>query len=203
MISSQALGKIDNDKYLEYAGHIRSSGQHLNEIINDVLDLSKIEAGELILEPVTFAVEGALNDAINLINFRGNRDQNSISVTIDEDAREIYADLRSFRQIVINILSNADKYTPEDGEISVAVRRDPDGSKLVAVTDTGMGIHKDDLARILEPFGQARKNAKVSHDGTGLGLSLSVRLMEMHRGTLSVDSELHKGTTVTLQFPKP
>lgn len=203
MISSQALGKIDNDKYLEYAGHIRSSGQHLIEIINDVLDLSKIEAGELILEPETFAVEGALHDAINLINFRGNRDQNSISVTIDEDAREIYADLRSFRQIVINILSNADKYTSEDGEISVAVRRDPDGSKLVAVTDTGMGIHKDDLARILEPFGQARKNAEVSHDGTGLGLSLSCRLMEMHGGALSVESELHKGTTVTLRFPKP
>jgi|GEM_PF-900132 len=203
MISSQALGKIDNDKYLEYAGHIRSSGQHLIEIINDVLDLSKIEAGELVLEPETFAVEGALVDAINLINFRGNRDHNSISVTIDDDAREIYADLRSFRQIIINILSNADKYTPEDGEISVAVRRHPDGSKLVAITDTGMGIHKDDLARVLEPFGQARKNAEVSHDGTGLGLSLSSRLMELHGGTLSVESELHEGTTVTLRFPKP
>ena len=203
MISSQALGKIENEKYLEYAGHIRSSGQHLIEIINDVLDLSKIEAGELVLEPETFAVEGALLDAINLINFRGNRDQNSISVTIDDDAREIFADLRSFRQIVINILSNADKYTPEDGEISVAVRRDSDGSKLVEVTDTGTGIHKDDLARILEPFGQARKNAEVSHDGTGLGLSLSSRLMEMHSGVLSVESELHRGTTVTLRFPKP
>lgn len=203
MISSQALGKIENEKYLEYAGHIRSSGQHLIEIINDVLDLSKIEAGELILEPETFAVDGALLDAINLINFRGNRDHKSISVTIDDDAHEIYADLRSFRQIVINILSNADKYTPEDGEISVAVRRHPDGSKLVEVTDTGMGIHKDDLARILEPFGQARKNAEVSHDGTGLGLSLSSRLMEMHGGALSVESELHKGTKVTLRFPKP
>lgn len=203
MISSQALGKIENDKYLEYAGHIRSSGQHLIEIINDVLDLSKIEAGELVLEPETFAVEGALLDAINLINFRGNRDQDSISVTIDDNAREIYADLRSFRQIVINILSNADKYTPEDGEISVAVRRDSDGSKLVEVTDSGTGIHKDDLARILEPFGQARKNAEVSHDGTGLGLSLSSRLMEMHKGELLVESEFHKGTTVTLRFPRP
>lgn len=202
MISSQALGKIENKKYLEYAGHIGASGQHLIEIINDVLDLSKIEAGELVLEIETFAVEGALTDAINLINFRGNRDRNSITVTINTDAQQIYADLRSFRQILINILSNADKYTPEDGTISVTVRRDDNGDTLVSVVDNGSGIHQDDLTRILEPFGQARKNAEVSHDGTGLGLSLSNRLMELHSGELVVESELREGTTVTLRFPK-
>lgn len=202
MISSQALGKIENDKYLEYAGHIHSSGQHLISIINDVLDLSKIEAGELVLTPKTFAVEGALTDAINLINFRGRRDGSGISVIIEDDARQIYADLRSFRQILINILSNADKYTPEDGRISVAISRNQNGDILVSVADNGVGIHPDDLTRILEPFGQARKNANVSHDGTGLGLSLSNRLMEMHGGELKVESELHMGTTVTLLFPK-
>lgn len=203
MISSQALGKINNVKYLEYAGHIHSSGQHLISIINDVLDLSKIEAGELVLEPETFAVEGALTDAINLINFRGRRDQSGIMVAIEPDAQEIYADLRSFRQILINILSNADKYTPEDGTISVTIRRDENRDTLVSVVDEGSGIHQDDLARILEPFGQARKNAEISHDGTGLGLSLSNRLMELHGGELVVESELRKGTTVTLRFPKP
>lgn len=203
MISSQALGKIENKKYLEYAGHIRSSGQHLIEIINDVLDLSKIEAGELVLDPETFAVEGALTDAINLINFRSGRNDDAVKVIIDDGAQEIYADLRSFRQILINILSNADKYTPDDGMISVTVTRDTNRDTLVYVEDNGIGIHPDDLTRILEPFGQARKNAEVTHDGTGLGLSLSNRLMELHGGELSVASELHKGTTVTLRFPKP
>lgn len=202
MISSQALGKIDNEKYLEYAGHIHSSGQHLISIINDVLDLSKIEAGELVLAPEVFAVEGALTDAINLINFRGRRDGSGILVVIEDDARQVYADLRSFRQILINILSNSDKYTPEGGQISVTVRRDGNGDTQVIVADDGVGIHPDDLTRILEPFGQARKNAEVSHDGTGLGLSLSNRLMEMHGGVLMVESELKKGTTVTLRFPK-
>lgn len=203
MISSQALGKIENKKYLEYAGHIRSSGQHLIEIINDVLDLSKIEAGELVLEPETFAVEGALTDAINLINFRSGRNEDAVKVIIEDRAQEIYADLRSFRQILINILSNADKYTPDEGMISVTVTRDDNRNSLVYVEDNGIGIHPDDLTRILEPFGQARKNAEVTHDGTGLGLSLSNRLMELHGGELSVASELHKGTTVTLRFPKP
>lgn len=201
MIATQALGKIDNSKYLEYAKHIQASGQHLISIINDVLDLSKIEAGELLLEPETFKVEEALSDTINLINFRGHRNRDGISVSIADDASDLYADLRSFRQIMINILSNADKYTPEDGDISVRIWRNGGGATLVAVADTGIGIHQDDIARILEPFGQARKNAEVSHDGTGLGLSLSNRLMMMHGGSLDVESEVDKGTTVTLRFP--
>lgn len=201
MISSQALGKIENQKYVEYAGYIQRSGKHLISIINDVLDLSKIEAGEHVLEPELFRVDEALSDAINLISFRGTRSKDSISVSIDDDAVELFADIRSFRQILINILSNADKYTPEGGGISVSVHCSDVNELIVVVADEGIGIHEDDLLRILEPFGQARKNADVAHDGTGLGLSLSKRLMEMHGGTLTVESTVGEGTTVTLKFP--
>ncbi len=201
IIERAALGPVGSPKYSEYAADIHSSGSHLLEIINDILDLSKIEAGQMELRPSTFDLRDALTDCSRLISAKGTGDSGRISVDVSDDVQSLHADLRMFRQIVINVLSNADKYTPNGGTISVVARGGNGGETTIEVTDTGTGIHADDLKRVMEPFAQARRDAMLSHEGTGLGLSLAKRLVEVHGGTLAIESEVGVGTTVRLMFP--
>lgn len=200
MITGETFGKVGNQKYLEYAGYIRSSGDHLLSIINDVLDLSKVEAGKFPMEPATMPLHAALEDTVALIHFRGRRTDRMV-LDIPDDASEVYADARGFRQILINLISNADKYSPPEALISVRSRRGKDGQIVIEIEDEGIGIAPQDLEHVLEPFGQARKGAHITHEGTGLGLSLSKSLMELHGGRLEIESEPGKGTIVRLAFP--
>jgi signal transduction histidine kinase len=201
MITNQTFGDVGDPRYLEYAGYIRTSGDHLLSIVNDVLDLSKIEAGHFPIAPLIMPLHNALEDAVSLIHFRGNRNRDRIIVDIREDASTVYADPRAFRQILINLISNADKYSPFNGLITVRSRACDDGAVIIEIEDEGVGIAPQDLAQVLEPFGQARRDAHVTHEGTGLGLSLSKSLMELHGGTLEISSEPAKGTIVRLTFP--
>ena len=203
MIASETFGKLGNPKYLEYAGYIRSSGDHLLSIVNDVLDLSKIEAGKFPMSPVTMPLRAALEDSVALIHFRGRRKADRIVIDIPEDASHVHADARGFRQILINLISNADKYSAPEGLISIRSRLAAGGGILLEIEDEGKGIAPQDLEHVLEPFGQARQSAHITHEGTGLGLSLSKSLMELHGGTLEIESELGKGTIVRLTFPPP
>ncbi|MEQ9325676.1 MAG: cache domain-containing protein [Rhodospirillales bacterium] len=203
MIASETFGKLGNPKYLEYAGYIRSSGDHLLSIVNDVLDLSKIEAGKFPMSPVTMPLRAALEDSVALIHFRGRRKADRIVIDIPEDASQVHADARGFRQILINLISNADKYSAPEGLISIRSRLAAGGGILLEIEDEGKGIAPQDLEHVLEPFGQARQSAHITHEGTGLGLSLSKSLMELHGGTLEIESELGKGTIVRLTFPPP
>lgn len=201
MIKSQAFGKIGNDKYLEYAEHIQSSGEHLLSLINDVLDLSKIEAGEMVIAPRSFSLQPALEEAASLLKPLDGITQRRVVIDLAQGIDEIYADLRSFRQVLINILSNANKFSPPDAEIRIHCSRGENDALEIAIVDQGIGIPEADLGRVLEPFGQSRKNADVTHEGTGLGLSLSKQLMELHGGWLKLESDVNKGTTVRVAFP--
>jgi two-component system cell cycle sensor histidine kinase PleC len=200
MIRSEALGQIDNKRYLEYADHIHTSGKHLISIVNNILDLSKVEAGELEIELSEFPIEDAISDSVRLVSFSSARDRESIQVNIAENTAHLKADIKSFKQIIINLLANADKYSPLDGRIQVNVARPSEQQILIQICDEGIGIPEQDIKRVQEPFGQARSDAHVSHEGTGLGLSVSKSLMELHGGSLEIESTIDVGTTVSLTF---
>ncbi|MBT6096513.1 MAG: hypothetical protein HOH04_16630 [Rhodospirillaceae bacterium] len=200
LIAAETFGAHSNPKYLEYAEDIQGSGEHLIAIVNDILDLSKIEAGEIDLNRTEFELANAIEECVKL--FRYNRDVASkrIQLRLSDETPRLVADDRIFKQIMINLLSNADKYTPAGGQIVIASQLGEAGSIILKIQDTGIGIASEDIERVLEPFGQARMNASITHNGTGLGLSLSKKLMELHGGTLEIDSEPNVGTTITLVF---
>ncbi len=200
MISNEVVGPIKEQKYLEYAADIESSGKHLLSIVNDLLDLSKIEAGEYNLDISRFALERALKDAASLVAFKSGRASERIRISVSDDAAELKADVRSFRQIMINLLSNADKYSPEDSDIWIKATTLEGHSILVEISDRALGIPEHEIDHVLEPFGQARLDHEVSHEGTGLGLSLSNQLMDLHGGSLKIKSASGRGTTVSLTF---
>lgn len=197
----EVFGKHTSPKYLEYAGDIERSSSHLLGIINDILDLSKIEAGQFDLDAEDIDLTDNINECIKLVAVNGDADDPRFTVDIPPALSSIYTDSQAFRQIMINILSNADKYTPMDGKIIVSATPGDDGATVVEVTDTGSGIAEKDLERVLEPFGQARGNVNLTHQGTGLGLSISSKLMALQGGTLVIESEFGKGTRVFLTFP--
>lgn len=204
MMSDEVFGKIDNPKYVEYADDIRISAHHLLAVIGDILDLSKIEAlqGAVDIEESEFDVSAVLNEAIMILEPKIAKENQTIGAHAADSMPLLYADARLLRQIVINLLSNANKYSPDGGRVIVRAGVDDFDRISIAVEDNGMGIAQDDIPRALEPFGQVRHSSHLSHEGTGIGLPLSKRLMELHGGALSIRSELGKGTTVALVFPR-
>ena len=198
----ETFGKLGNAKYLEYLKDIERSSSHLLEIINDILDLSRIEAGEADFVPTELHLPAEIETCVRLAGLESGQKQHQLAFHIAEDALYLMTDERVFRQILINILSNAAKYTPDGGKISVHTSRDEEtGGIVVQVEDTGAGIAEEDIARVLEPFGQARSGSQITHEGTGLGLSLSSKLMQLAGGKLHIESYLGVGTRVTLSFP--
>jgi len=204
MMSDQVFGKIDNPKYVEYAEDIRISAHHLLAVIGDILDLSKIEAlqGAVDIEENEFDVSAVLDEAVMILEPKIAKENQAIAVHAQDGMPLLYADARLLRQIVINLLSNANKYSPDGGRVIVRAGIDDFERVAISVEDNGMGIAPEDIPRVLEPFGQVRHSSHLSHEGTGIGLSLSKRLMELHGGTLSINSEVGRGATVTLLFPR-
>jgi len=204
MMSDQVFGKINNPKYLEYADDIQVSAHHLLAVIGDILDLSKIEAlqGAVDIDDREIDISNVLHDSIMIVGTRVRMKDQVVELAIPPDMPRLYADGRLLRQIIINLLSNANKYTPKGGQVIVHAGVDGFERVAISIKDDGVGIAPDDIPRVLEPFGQVRHSSHLSHEGTGIGLSLSKRLMELHGGTLTVHSELGKGTTVTLVFPR-
>lgn len=197
IIAQQTFGPNARERYQAYAKDILFSGRHLLTLINDILDLSKIEAGRFELHEETFDVDDVVGRC--LVLFREKFDEKRLKVSYEGCQLAIYADERAFKQVLINLLSNAAKFTPAAGQIDIVSRAD-ETHFFLEVSDTGSGIKRKDLKRVLEPFGQA-ENAQKSSEGTGLGLSISKSLAEMHGGTLSLASEPGKGTRVTFCLP--
>jgi len=189
-----------NEKQDDYLKDIHSSGKHLLSLINDILDLSKVEAGRMELEPTSFDLPAAVDNAMTLIRERAQRHNVALSADVDTTIGEIVADERKFKQILLNLLSNAVKFTPDGGRIDVTARR-ADGRTVIAVRDTGVGIAAHDQAAVFEEFRQVGSDYTRKQEGTGLGLALTRRFVELHGGRIWLESAPGKGSTFTFTIP--
>ncbi|SEA72609.1 Signal transduction histidine kinase [Variovorax sp. YR216] len=203
VLVERMFGEV-NDKQMEYLRDIHSSGQHLLTLINDVLDLSKIEAGRMELDLSSFDLGLLLENALTLVRERAQRNGIALSLEVGEGLQAWVADARKVKQIMVNLLSNAVKFTPSGGQVRVTARRIESGGQPAAevcVADTGLGIAPKDHALIFDEFKQVGGDYLRKAEGTGLGLSLARRFAELHGGTLTVDSRLGEGATFTLLLP--
>ncbi|HJU22164.1 MAG TPA: GAF domain-containing protein [Casimicrobiaceae bacterium] len=189
-----------NEKQDDYLKDIHSSGRHLLSLINDILDLSKVEAGRMELEPSRFDLASAISNALTLVRERAQRHGIALAQDVDPQLGEIVADERKFKQILLNLLSNAVKFTPDGGRIDVTARRAGDVAE-VAVRDTGIGIAAEDQAAVFEEFRQVGRSYTNKQEGTGLGLALTRKFVELHGGTITLQSAPGKGSTFTFTIP--
>jgi signal transduction histidine kinase len=189
-----------NPKQDEYLKDIYASGQHLLSLINDILDLSKIEAGRMELAPAPFHLPSALENAVTLVKERAARHGITLQVDVDPRLGEMVGDERKLKQVLLNLLSNAVKFTPEGGRVSLKARR-TDGLVEIAVTDTGIGIAPEDQAAIFEEFRQVGSDEARKQEGTGLGLTLAKKFVELHGGRIWVESEVGRGSAFTFTLP--
>jgi signal transduction histidine kinase len=188
-----------NEKQEEYIDDILSSGYHLLSLINDVLDLSKVEAGQLELEVAPFSLREALERGAVMVRERAAKQDVAVALAPVPDVGVLNGDERRVKQVIFNLLSNAVKFTPKGGVVDVSVAH-VNGEVRVAVSDSGPGIASEDRERIFEEFQQTEAGVE-QREGTGLGLALSKRLVELHGGRIWVDSELGRGSTFVFTLP--
>ena len=202
VIQNEIMGRFEETpKYIDYARDIREAGGHLLNVINDILDIAKIEAGQLDLREDAFNAGHALDACVSMLTNRA--EDAGVEMIRKDDAPEvgIWGDEKKFKQIVLNLLSNAIKFTPEGGSVTLSMSTASDGGFEMTVSDTGVGIAEGDLESALAPFSQIENAHQRSHDGTGLGLPISRALAELHGGSLEIESDPGLGTTVTVRLP--
>jgi two-component system, NtrC family, sensor kinase len=199
VLAERMFGEV-NEKQAEYLQDILSSGRHLLSLINDILDLSKVEAGRLELELGRFHLPTALDNALTLVRERATRHRIRLTQTVDGRVGDIVADERKVKQILLNLLSNAVKFTPEGGRVGVTVTT-ADGVVTIAVRDTGIGIGLEDQATIFEAFRQVGREDARTQEGTGLGLTLAKKFVELHGGRIWVHSQVGQGSTFSFTLP--
>ena len=200
MIVQEDVLMLDAARRKEYAQLINDSGQHLLSVVNGILDMSKMESGNFEISPEPFAPRAALINCCNLLALKARENGIDLVTRAPEDLPVMTGDPRAFKQIVLNLVSNAIKFTERGGRVTVSAA--VEGSRLVLrVTDTGVGIAADDLKRIGDPFFQAGKTYQRRHEGTGLGLSIVKSLVGLHGGEMTVQSKVDEGTTVTVALP--
>jgi len=201
ILTEEMYGKLGDEKYAEYAGDILASSTHLLAIIGDILDISKIEAGELKVEDVDLNLGAAIGHALRMVDERGRKKGLKLDALLPHGSPVLRADPRHLRQILLNLLTNAVKFTDTGGSVTVTGGLGDDGGIEITVSDTGIGIAPENINKILEPFGQVAHSMTRDHEGTGLGLPLVKSLIELHGGRLAVDSTPGTGTRVTIAFP--
>jgi two-component system, cell cycle sensor histidine kinase DivJ len=200
MIAHEDTLLIDATRRKEYAKLINDSGQHLLSVVNGILDMSKIEAGSFEISPESFIPRGALMNCCNLLALKAREGGVDLVVNAPQELPEIFGDPRAFRQIVLNLVSNAIKFTDRGGRVTISANVE-ERNLMLCVSDTGIGIAADDLKRIGHPFFQAGKTYQRRHEGTGLGLSIVKSLVALHGGELAFQSEVDEGTRVTVTLP--
>jgi cell cycle sensor histidine kinase DivJ len=200
MLSKETSLMIDAKRRNEYAHLINDSGHHLLSVVNGILDMSKIETGNFEITPEPFAPAGVIDDCCDLLVFRARERGVNLQLRLPADLPDIVADKRALHQIMLNLMSNAIKFTDSGGKVTVgaAVR---DAWLTVTVEDTGVGIDADDLPRLGDPFFQARSSYDRRHAGTGLGLSIVKGLLALHGGDMQIASRLGEGTRVAIRLP--
>jgi signal transduction histidine kinase len=201
IMKEQHLGPVDNPRYLSYARDIHASGFYLLDIINDVLDLSKIEAGKMSLDGAEeFALADAIAASVGMVESLGERFDVRLHADLPPPGLRLMGVERMVRQILINLLGNAVKFTPAGGAVHVSAGP-REGGYAITVRDTGIGMNAQDIAQALTPFGQVGNQMNLRHAGTGLGLPLAKAMMELHGGTMEIISAPQKGTSIVLTFP--
>ncbi len=206
ILMNQLFGNIGSDKYIEYSRDINESGVHLLDIINDILDLSKAEAGKLKLSFEEVDVDKAINKCITILSERAMEAKVQIIVDIPENLPKLVVDRLRFIQIVLNILSNAVKFTDEGGKVTIRVMAQTDNAGsttgfIMEIEDTGIGMAQEDIEKAFQSFGQLDSGLNRKYEGTGLGLPLTKKLVELHHGTIRLESRLKEGTKVITTFP--
>ncbi|MDA0305011.1 MAG: PAS domain S-box protein [Proteobacteria bacterium] len=200
-IKAQIFGALGSPKYLEYACDINASGTHLLDVITDILDISKIEAGETQITEEDVELISLVESGIKMLQERAENDGITLSRIFPNDCPLLRADARYIKQIIINLVSNAVKFTERGGAVSLEITLDDNNAVLLTVTDTGVGIDEANIDKVLEPFSQVGDIYSRSFEGTGLGLPLAKSLTELHGGTLEINSQPGKGTVVMVRFP--
>ena len=200
MMCHGIYGKIENERYQEYSDDINQSATHLLGVINDVLDISKIEAGKIELDECFVNIRKIVEDCATFVRQGLSEKNMDFQIEMTSNDLQLFADERLLRQILINLLSNAIKYTPAGGTITFSAALNKSGGIELKVSDTGVGIAKEDIPTALEPFGQIQSNPELAHEGTGLGLPLSKQFVELHKGTLNIESNVGEGTVIVILF---
>ncbi len=199
MMQREVLGPIENSKYQGYINDIHMSGSYLLELINDILDMSRIEAGRLKLDTAPCKLDELLADCLNIVGPQASERDITLTQVIDERIK-LQLDQRAIKQVMLNLMSNAIKFTQEGGRVDLIVER-ADGDVHIYVKDTGIGIEEDALSKLGRPFVQVENQLTKSYSGTGLGLAISRSLIDLHGGRLKIDSEVGVGTTVLVTLP--
>jgi signal transduction histidine kinase len=202
IIEAEAYGPLGNVRYKEYAGHVQRSARHMLELIDDTLDISRAEVGALELSEGEIDLCDTVDSTVRMLSQVAKKAEITIHFRSAAGGTRLLADARRVRQMAINLLSNAIKFTEPGGSATVECRREPDGALAIAVSDTGHGIAAEDIGQALAPFTRLESSKRRALEGAGIGLPLTHHLIQLHGGTLAIESEPGKGTTVILRFPK-
>jgi PAS domain S-box-containing protein len=200
VISDELFGPLGNRRYAEYARDIYRSGSHLLDLVNDILDIAKLEAGKVELHESTIALPDVIGQCLTLLRDRAQTGGVALDLDLPENLPALIADERTLKQILLNLLTNAVKFTCDGGRVTVSAALAADGLSL-SVSDTGIGMSDEDIAVALSAFGQVHSRVTRRHQGTGLGLPISRSLAQLHGGDLAIESSPGAGTTVTVRFP--
>jgi signal transduction histidine kinase len=202
VISKELFGPIVNEKYLEYIRDIHTSSLHLLSIINDILDMSKIEAGKVELAKEVVQIQNVISEVMRMVHERARSRDIELTAELPDEDVEIWADERSMKQIFLNLLSNAIKFSNEGGRVYVRIVADRPDVAVLEIEDHGIGMSAEEQERALQPFGQAKPATTRNYGGTGLGLPITKGLVEAHGGTLTIDSRAGYGTLVRIVLPR-
>jgi signal transduction histidine kinase len=197
----EVFGPMNNARYRDYTLDIHESGKHLLELINDILDVSAIEAGKLELRQSAIELEPVIRTCIKLVQLRADAGAVTLAYHLQPHLPELFGDERRIKQVLLNILSNAVKFTQEGGKVTLSAMSAADGGLRVEIQDNGIGMDEVGIRIALSPFGQVDSKLARKYEGTGLGLPLTKSLVEAHDGVLEIQSHLGSGTTVVVQFP--
>ena len=201
VMKDEVLGPMKNDQYKSYAGDIHGSGQHLLNLINEILDLSRIEAGRHELQEEALYLTEVVEECINMMKIRAGDRNLTLHSHFEKNMPQVWADERALRQVVLNLLSNAVKFTPVGGDVRITVGWTSGGGQYVSVKDNGPGIPEEEIPVVMEAFGQGSMAIKSAEQGTGLGLSIVQALVNMHGGKFTLRSKLHEGTEALMTLP--
>lgn len=201
MMVEERFGPIGSPRYLEYAHDIGNSGKHVLDIVNDLLDISKIEAGQVSMEFVSVSLNDHLAESVSLLQPMANSQRVIIRTSLSASVPDVVADQRSIKQIALNLLSNAIRYTPSGGQIVVSTSYEASGNVVIRIRDTGIGMNRKELEQAMKPFGQVGPGPRQRGDGTGLGLPLTKAMVEANRAQFDIISAPGEGTLVSISFP--